>query len=117
MYDWVFAAKKKLAAIVLDAIVDINCTLTDVKTVVCECRTFDGLVMMLDTGKQSTHKSGQSPLPSSSFEREPNRSLNFRNLGTVLSINLTQYTKTFEMQAIRFVPFHYATFAKYVHSS
>ena len=84
---------------------------------VCECRTLDGLVMMLETGKQCTHKSGQSPLPSSSFEREPNRSLNFRSLGTLLSINLTQYTKMFETQAIRFVPFHDATFAKYVHCS
>ena len=86
VYDWVFYAKKKLEAIVLDAIVDIYCTLTDVKTVVCECRTFDGLVMMLETGKQCTHKSGQSTLPSSSFEGEPNRSLNFRSQGTVLSI-------------------------------
>ena len=73
--------------------------------------------MILETGKQCTHKSGQSPLPSSSFKREPNRSLNFRGQGTVLSIKLTQYTKIFEMQAIRFVPSHYATFAKYIHSS
>ena len=42
--------------------------------------------MMLETGKQCTHNFVQSPLPSSSFEREPNRSLNFRSLGTVLSI-------------------------------
>ena len=84
---------------------------------VCECGTFDGLVMMLETGKQCTHKSGQSPLPSSSFEGEPNRSLNFRSQGTVLSINLTHYTKRFEMHAIRFVLFYYATFAKYIHSS
>ena len=60
---------------------------------------------MLETGKQCTHKSGQSPLPSSSFEREPNRSLNFRSLGTVLSIiKPNTYTKILEMQAIRFVP-------------
>ena len=55
---------------------------------------------------QYTHKSGQSLLPSSSFEHEPNRSLNFRSQGTVLSINLTQHTKIFEMQGypIRAIP-------------